>query len=247
MTNLYTPNLSGMDPQTSRTFRDLVERVNYLTTELDRVRGTMPESGAMKERPQPGTLVIPSPNGDGFVRVNEDGVIKSYGNPVKAGYVLPLALSSSETQVSSSSETDLRVTTIPANLIKTTDHIVLQAGGFVLASGGNISVTRFRGKLAGSTWFDSADISQTINDGTAATWHLEGRLARDDSGIADVGGVFHWNGPTSFFSVLRGELPSFSNNWGTDMILKITANATISAGTQLVVSETYAVYKHSLG
>lgn len=250
MRNKYLPGAIGINPRADRIVQDLFERTNYLNDEVERLRELVEQKSrllAQKENPVEGIITLPSPTGDGFIRVSKDGVIKSYGSEVKAGYVLPLALSSSETQVTSSSETDLRVTTIPANLIKTADHIVLQCGGFVLASGGNISVTRFRGKLAGSTWFDSTDISQTINDGTAALWHIEARLPRDNDGTADIGGVFHWTGPTSFFTVFRGELTSFSSNWGTDMILKITANATISAGTQFIVSETYAVYKHSLG
>lgn len=87
MDNLYTPNLSGMDPQTTRVFRDLVERVNYLTTELDRVRENIPNPGARKENPQSGIISIPCRNDggqDGFIRVSSDGVISSYANSVES-------------------------------------------------------------------------------------------------------------------------------------------------------------------
>lgn len=75
--NLYTPSW----PLTHREYMNLVDRVNYLTTEVDRMRREAPEPGAKKERPIPGIITIPSPGGDGFIRVNEDGVIQSYTNP----------------------------------------------------------------------------------------------------------------------------------------------------------------------
>src|SRR5688572_11066579 len=90
--NLYTPNLMGMDPQTARTMRDLVDRVNYLTTELDMVRGMIISSSpgvdaARRENPQPGIVTIPCREDggqDGFIRVNSDGVINSYVNPIES-------------------------------------------------------------------------------------------------------------------------------------------------------------------
>lgn len=87
MPNLYTPNLSGMDPQSARIIRDLADRVNYLTTEVDRMKREAPDPGARKENPIPGILTIPyrSHGGqDGFIRVNQDGVISSYSNPVES-------------------------------------------------------------------------------------------------------------------------------------------------------------------
>jgi hypothetical protein len=90
--NLYTPNLMGMDSQAARVIRDLADRVNYLTTELDRVRGmTMLSSpgvdAAKRENPQPGIITIPYRDGggeDGFIRVSPDGIITSYTNPVES-------------------------------------------------------------------------------------------------------------------------------------------------------------------
>lgn len=83
--NLYSPpSLPGMDPQASRVIRDLVERINYLTLEVDRVRGDIPGTmtfKAKKESPIPGIITIPHLSGNGFIRVNEDGVISSYTNP----------------------------------------------------------------------------------------------------------------------------------------------------------------------
>lgn len=85
MNNLYAPNLSGVDPQTARLIRDLVDRTNYLTTEVDRLRGEFPNNLkglARRETPQKGIIRVPSIGGDGLIRVNEDGVIVSYVNPV---------------------------------------------------------------------------------------------------------------------------------------------------------------------
>lgn len=92
MDNLYVPNLSGMDPQTARLVRDLVDRTNYLTTELDRVRGLVMSASpgvdaAKRENPIPGVLSIPCREyggQDGFIRVNKDGVIQSYVNPIES-------------------------------------------------------------------------------------------------------------------------------------------------------------------
>lgn len=84
--NPYSPSLPGMDPQTSRIIRDLADRVNYLTTELERVRGmvgieSLGVNVAKRENPIEGIINIPSPGGNGFIRVSRDGVIKSYTNP----------------------------------------------------------------------------------------------------------------------------------------------------------------------
>lgn len=90
MPNLYTPNLSGMDSQTARIIRDLADRVNYLTTELDRVRSNVPNQVgdmALRQNPQPGIITIPYRDDggqDGFIRISSDGVIVSYTNPVES-------------------------------------------------------------------------------------------------------------------------------------------------------------------
>lgn len=83
--NQYTlPTLPGTDPQSRRVMQDLVDQLNYLTGEVDRVRNSISAQamvGAKKENPQPGIITIPAVNLDtqpGFIRVNPDGVIKSY-------------------------------------------------------------------------------------------------------------------------------------------------------------------------
>lgn len=75
--NLYAPSW----PLTHREYMNLVDRVNYLTTEVDKMRVGMPDPGARKENPQPGIITIPFFGGNGFIRVNEDGVISSYSSP----------------------------------------------------------------------------------------------------------------------------------------------------------------------
>jgi hypothetical protein len=73
---------------------DLAARVNYLTTELDRVRGlTMMSSpgvdAAKRENPQAGIVAIPYRHDggqDGFIRVSKDGVITSYVNPLESDF-----------------------------------------------------------------------------------------------------------------------------------------------------------------
>lgn len=80
------PNLPGIDPQVRRVMQDMTDRINFLTGELDRVKGIAMSASpgvdaARKETPGEGIVIIPSPAGDGFIRVNKDGVIVSYTNP----------------------------------------------------------------------------------------------------------------------------------------------------------------------
>lgn len=84
MNNLYLPGSIGINPRADRIIQDLFERVNYLTEENQRMKGLIDSSvsaKARKERPVQGIVTVPSPNGDGMIRVNEDGVIVSYVNP----------------------------------------------------------------------------------------------------------------------------------------------------------------------
>ena len=94
-TNLYAvPSLPDLDPRTTRVIQDLAARVNYLTTELDKVRGlTMSASpgvdAARKENPIQGIVNIPYRDHggqDGQIRVSKDGVISSYVNPVESPF-----------------------------------------------------------------------------------------------------------------------------------------------------------------
>lgn len=89
MNNLYFPgSLPGLDSRTARVIQDLFDRVNYLTTELEMVKGRDPSVGmAKRESPQQGIITIPIRNDggrDGQIRVNKDGVIVSYVNPVES-------------------------------------------------------------------------------------------------------------------------------------------------------------------
>jgi len=85
--NLYSPpSLPEADPQTSRVIRDLVDRINFLTTEVDRVGKAAPislEGYAAKEKPIQGIITIPARDSggqDGLIKVSKDGVISSYVN-----------------------------------------------------------------------------------------------------------------------------------------------------------------------
>src|SRR5690348_6815882 len=125
--NLYAvPSLPGVDPNVTRVITDLAARVNYLTTEIDRLRSDVPKQVAMKarkENPVQGIVTIPSPQGNGFVRVNEDGSIVSYGNPVRSGYADPIYLGENEASTISSSETNIRTVIIPPGLHERHSHI----------------------------------------------------------------------------------------------------------------------------
>lgn len=90
--NLYVPPaLPGLDARAERVIRDLADRMNYLTTELDRVREMVHTASpgvdaARREDPQAGIVTIPYRDHggqDGFIRVNKDGVIQSYVNPIE--------------------------------------------------------------------------------------------------------------------------------------------------------------------
>lgn len=86
--NLYTPSW----PLTYREYQNLVDRVNYLTTEVDRMRGDTPglmTTRAEKESPIPGIINLPwrdAGGQDGAIRVSKDGVIVSYVNPLESPF-----------------------------------------------------------------------------------------------------------------------------------------------------------------
>lgn len=136
--NLYVPSW----PLTHREYMNLVDRVNYLTTEVDRMRNNMPDPGARKERPQPGIISIPSFGGNGFIRVNEDGVIVSYTNPpdVISG-LSALGVYFIDTTVrqtaANTTETDFTVKVIEPNTLSTDGDFLLFFIGVNYAANAN--------------------------------------------------------------------------------------------------------------
>jgi hypothetical protein len=161
-------------------------------------------------------------------------------------------LSNSEVHLTSSSESILRQTKIPANTFKRNQHLNIKAGGFGIANGGGVvNSLFFRGRfgnagLSSSAWFSSA----TYNPGTTVVfWFLDAILTRDTSSpdYIGIGGIFFIQpigGGTSSFEVLRGELNDVDFTINNDLIISTAINGTGSPN--VLVSETYEVIKQSL-
>lgn len=136
------PSLPNLDPQTNRVIQDLAARVNYLTTELDRVRGDTPglmTAKAEKENPQSGIIIIPSPSGDGFIRVSKDGVIQSYGNPASMIGV-PVVIHVNTTvvgNVGGGTDTLHSFTVEPGTLLRDGDLLEIEYAGTLQNAGTN--------------------------------------------------------------------------------------------------------------
>ena len=139
--NLYSlPSMPGTDPLMLRFFQDLVDRTNYLTTELDRVRGNIPSQldvRAHKESPPQGIIKIPSPQGDGFIRVSKDGVIVSYANPIPAiNYPRLIFTDTVDRANSGAAVTTIITIMIPPGTLKATGDFLEFVGEYVLVSAG---------------------------------------------------------------------------------------------------------------
>jgi hypothetical protein len=74
-------NLQGTDSRLLRVLQDMTDRINVLSRDLESIQSAPSVEGAKKESPIEGLISLPSPSGNGFIRVNQDGVIASYTSP----------------------------------------------------------------------------------------------------------------------------------------------------------------------
>lgn len=161
--NLYAlPTLPGTDPQSRRVMQDLVDQLNYLTGEVERLKREIPDVGARKENPQPGIISIPSFDSNGFIRVNEDGVIVSYVNP--SPMLLNVGLSGSYfTDVATyqtganTNETDFSVKIVEANTFADDGDFMLFTSRSLYAA--NANTKRYRIYWDSSPFFDTGTVA----------------------------------------------------------------------------------------
>lgn len=155
--NLYFPGKMGnASPDSVREMQNLYDRVNYLTQEIDNLRGSIPDQisqSAAKENPVQGVLTIPSTGfggSNGFIRISKDGVIQSYTNPTSIGSGAPKWFNKSSSLFNTGANlTQTNFGTIsvaPNTLANNEDFIFMRFRGF---SAGNANTKQYRGYVNG--------------------------------------------------------------------------------------------------
>ena len=189
--NLYVP--SG-DLSSPRVIRDLIDRINYLTTELDLVRGSVPHQMsimARKENPIAGLVTIPTRNDggqDGFIRVNPDGVISSYVNPIES--LFPYVDITNVGTVGGGIDT-LHTFTIPAGTLADNGDMIkfIYNGGF----GSNANNKRIQILIDGQVFEDFG----AFNFDTGV-WRVVGEYIRVTSTTIRAGSLAMYGEPAVF-------------------------------------------------
>jgi hypothetical protein len=156
----YQPgSIDGLSSSANREVQNIYDRLNYLTQEVQRLGGIDPTTGMAKaEKPQAGIITIPGEAQDGFIRVNVDGVISSYVNPVASLIGLSL-FGSYLTDVTvyqtggNTTETNFTVKTLESNLLANDGDFLLLLSRTLYANNGNTK--RFR------IYFDATPIFDT--------------------------------------------------------------------------------------
>jgi hypothetical protein len=124
---------------------------------------------AKKENPITGIITIPSPGGDGFIRVNEDGVIASYTNPAKS--IFPYMDLSSRGNITTGLDS-LHSFTLPAgSLAFDGDCLWVRYGGLFAA---NDNDKRIRISFGGVEVHNPGLFDQDVGAG----WHYDIIYAR---------------------------------------------------------------------
>ena len=250
--NLYHPGtMPGLDPRTNRVMMDLFDRVNYLTTELDRVRG-MAESAspgvdsAKREQNTEGLITIPGSKSNGFIRVSKDGVIISYASEVGDLIGIPINLQSRTDTVNSvgNGPDTLHTFILRANTLRNTgDYLDVWYGGNFGASAILKSVQAFIGTA-------QYDPSGTVDVSTAVGWTLNSRIIRVSPTTCNINNWALYNGaqitsaavPSSFgggwFTASRNSVGVSvgSNMSTTDITLKVTSQTVGGAAADVFQS-----------
>jgi hypothetical protein len=169
------------DPQTRRVFQDLVDRVNYLTGELDRVRENLPELGARKEKPVPGIITIPGLGADGSIRVSADGVIVSYTNPIQSFGDVGTFFNDTVVYSTGANTTETTFTsrTFPANFFaRNGDAIIIIIRANDAANGNG---KRFRSYFDSTVVFDTTALASQ-----GAHFHIELWFRENNNTLSEI-------------------------------------------------------------
>jgi hypothetical protein len=250
--NKYVPgSIPGVDPATANMIRDLYQRTNSLQDRLDGMKVELPPMGAKKERPVPGVLQLPSPAGDGFIRVNEDGVIASYQAPVRSTFCQPIFLSSTEAAITAAVETNLRQILIPAGSHKRNEHLVIEFGGFCLSQGGVPALTSqsFFIRYGNTGVASPAALQMTFASGgdLVTTWFAQLVITHDLSpgggpDYSGIGGIAHISATPPSFQIARGEI---AVDFTVDNYIYFNGIVVGTGVTNSMVNETFEIIKYS--
>ncbi len=164
MNKYVIPNLPNTDPRVTRVIQDLADRVNYLQLELENVRKIAADVKGLAKAANPlsGILTIPGFENDGFVRVNSDGVVSSYGSPTPLTYDVSLmGTFYTDTAVhqtpASTTETTLSSVTIPTNTLANDGDYLLVISRMVY--GANANGKRYKLYFGANLMYDTGVIT----------------------------------------------------------------------------------------
>lgn len=250
--NNYVPgSIPGVDPATANMIRELYQRTNTLQDRMDGMKVGMPPRGARKEKPVPGVLQLPSHAGDGFIRVNEDGVIASYQPPTKATFCDPIFLSLTEATTTAAVETNIRQIKIPAGSHKRNEHLAIEFGGFCLSQGGVPALTSqsFFIRYGNAGLASPAALQMTFASGgdLVTTWFAQLIITHDLSlgggpDYAGIGGIAHISATPPSFQIARGEI---TVDFTLDNYIYFNGIVVGTGVTNFMVNETFQIIKYS--
>lgn len=240
--NRYVPgSIPGVDPQTARLIQKLYEQDNQLKDEIDNLRKSIPDAGVQRERPVPGILTIPGNSSDGFLRVNPEGLIKSYTNPVQIGSVTPLLIEQGDSDVQVNVVTPLYSVVIPGNSMQPNEQIAFDFGGFVI---GTPLVASTVTVICGGTTLISVGYNLSIT-----SFYFRGFIGRqttpnwDSPTIAELGlNIFALADLAPAITIARGEV---NFDWTVDNTLEFSGSVNGVAPAAVVI-EGISVIKYSM-
>lgn len=177
MENKYVvPQIPGLDPRGLRVLQDFADRLNYLTGELERSRPILDSrfvSKVDKTKVVPGVVTFPYQNGDGLIRVNQDGLVTNYVSPVGPVSYQSLIFVDPENHTNSvAAETTIVTVPIQAGTLKKKGDFLEYVGEFDLASAGVTKTIRYK--------FDGLNINANPWNNTLASVQIVeiGRIYR---------------------------------------------------------------------
>lgn len=173
------------DPNNPRVMQDLVDRINFLTGEVERMKEqqmNLIAPFATKASPAPGIISLPSLGAPGFIRVTPDGIVHSYSGPTNIssnGQIigLPYVIHTNFTTVGNvgGGVDTLHTYTMPANTLAADgDFLEYEYSGQINNAG--VNAKTFGNQVAGTTIENGA--GGTFANGGLMGWRLFARVIR---------------------------------------------------------------------
>jgi hypothetical protein len=170
------PQIPGFDPRGARVLQDFADRLNFLSIELDTFQKSIEPRLASKLQKRtvvPGIITFPYLNGDGLIRIDDNGLVTSYMTPGSpASYQSLLYTDVSNRPNSVATETLIATVPIRAGTLRKSGDFLEYVGEYDLASLGVTKTIRYK--------FDGLDINANPwNNTLASTQIVEiGRIYR---------------------------------------------------------------------